>query len=68
MRKSLVNIYLSSNLFPVCFRLRPTVSWAVIAVAETTGINQTQIGHEIGVKFFYYNGLRICVRDSAGGK
>jgi hypothetical protein len=68
MRKSFINKCLKRDLFPVCFRLRPAVSWAVIAVAETTGINQTQIGHEIGVKLFYSNELRICVRDSAGGK
>ena len=68
MRKSFINKYLKRDLFPVCFRLCPTVSWAVIAVAETTGINQTQNGHEIRTKFFYSNGLCVCVRDSAGGK
>ena len=68
MRKSFINKYLKRDLFPVCFRLRPTVSWAVIAVAETTGINQTQIGHKIRAKFFCSNELHICVRDSAGGK
>lgn len=68
MWKSFINKDLKRILFPFCFHLHPTVSCGVIAGAETTGINQTQIGHRIGVKFFYSNGLRVCVRDSAGGK
>ena len=67
MSKSFINKYLKRILFPFCFRLPPTVSCGVIAGAETTGINQTQIGHMIRAKFFYSNGLRFCVRDSAGG-
>jgi hypothetical protein len=67
MWKSFINKYLKRNLFPFCFRLPPDVSCGVIAGAETNGINQTQIGHRIRVKFFYSNGLRFCVRDSAGG-
>jgi hypothetical protein len=67
MSKSFISKYLKRNLFPFCFRLPPAVSYGVIAGAETNGINQTQIGHRIRVKFFYSNGLRFCVRDSAGG-
>ena len=67
MSKSLINKYLKRILFPFCFRLPPAVSCGVIVGAETNGINQTQIGHRIRVKFLYSNVLRVCVRDSAGG-
>jgi len=67
MSKSFINRYLKRIMFPFCFRLPPAVSCDMIAGAETKGINQTQIGHRIGVKFFYSNGLRFCVRDSVGG-
>ena len=68
MRKSFINKYLMHNLFPFCFRLCPAVSWGVIVRAETNGNDQTQTGHRIGAKFFYSNELRICVRESVGGK
>jgi hypothetical protein len=68
MTKSLFNKHLSTNLFPFCFRLCPTVSGNRTVGAEATGSNRTQIGHKIRLKLFYSNCLRVCVRDSAGGK
>ena len=67
MRKFLFNKYLNYNLLPVCFRLCPTVSEEQREIAETTGINQTQIGHRIRIKLFNHNELQICVRVSAEG-
>ena len=68
MRKSLFDKYLNCNLLPFCFLLFPTVSGNGMVGAETTGINQTQIGHKIRAKLYCNNGLRICVRDSVGGE
>ena len=68
MQKFLFDNYLSCNLFPFCFRLYPTVSGNGMVGAETTGINQTQIGHKISVKLNYNNELQSCVHDSVGGK
>ena len=65
MAKSLSDKYLSCNLLPFCFRLCRAVSGDGMVGAETTGNNRTQSGYKIGVKFFYNNGLQICVRDSS---
>ena len=64
MCKSLFNKHLNNILFPFCFRLCPTVSGEQISPAETTGINQAQIGRKIKFKLFYNNVLRVCFRDS----
>ena len=67
MTKSLFNKYLNIYLFPFWFRLCPTVSEEQREIAETTGINQTQIGRKIRIKLFNHNELQICVRVSAEG-
>ena len=64
MRKSLFNKYLNYILYPFCFRLCLTVSEKYKNIAETTGINQTQIGHRIRINLFYNNELRICIHGS----
>ncbi len=68
MLKSLFDKYLNFNLLPFCFRLCPTVSEEQREIAETTGINQTQIRHRIRINLFYNNELWICFHGSGEDK
>ena len=68
MTKSLFSKHLSTNLFPFCVFLCPTVSVGRKDGAETTGNKRKQIGHRSKLKLFRSNNLQICFRDSCEGE